>query len=79
MVYVEASDENRARAIERWSLPPEQVFRSLEEAVERVQASTTSDVGDSELDVATLVSVRESCGCCGCRVGGVTLDEAEKF
>jgi len=42
--YVEAAPENRARAIERWSLPKEQVFSSLEEAVGRVQADFVMDV-----------------------------------
>src|SRR5437879_2492509 len=44
VAYVEAAEENRARAIERWGLPIEQVFESLEEAVGRVQADFVMDV-----------------------------------
>jgi predicted dehydrogenase len=44
VAYVEAADENRARAIERWGLPADQVFKSLEEAVGQVQADFVMDV-----------------------------------
>jgi predicted dehydrogenase len=44
VAYVEVADENRARAIERWDLPADRVFKSLEEAAGRVQADFVMDV-----------------------------------
>src|SRR5262249_31864965 len=44
VAYVEPADENRARAIERWSLPADRVFRSLAEAAGRVAADFVMDV-----------------------------------
>src|SRR5436190_15240251 len=42
--YVEAADANRTRAIERWGLPADRVFASLEEAAEKVEADFVMDV-----------------------------------
>jgi predicted dehydrogenase len=44
VAYVEPVEENRSRAVKRWSLPADQVFRSLEEAVGTVQADFVMDV-----------------------------------
>src|SRR5437870_12500827 len=44
VAYVEPMDQNRAHAIERWGLPPDRVFRTLEEAVEKVSANFVMDV-----------------------------------
>ena len=44
VAYVEVMDENRARAIERWELPPDRVFKSLEEAAAKVDADFVMDV-----------------------------------
>jgi predicted dehydrogenase len=44
VAYVEVADENRARAIERWNLPADRVFKSLEDAAARVEADFVMDV-----------------------------------
>jgi predicted dehydrogenase len=44
VAYVEAADANRTRAIERWGLPVDRVFASLEEAVGKVDADFVMDV-----------------------------------
>src|SRR2546426_12092989 len=41
VAYVEAADENRARAIERWELPPHRGFKFLAEGAEPVEADFT--------------------------------------
>src|SRR5438309_5992490 len=44
VAYVEAAEVNRARAMDSWRLSPNQVFSSLEEAVEHVDADFVMDV-----------------------------------
>jgi predicted dehydrogenase len=44
VAYVEPMEANRARAIERWGVPADRVFNTLEEAVERKQADFAMDV-----------------------------------
>jgi predicted dehydrogenase len=44
VAYVEPAEGNRTRAIERWGLPADRVFTSLEEAVGRVEADFVMDV-----------------------------------
>jgi predicted dehydrogenase len=44
VAYVEPAESNRARAVERWGVPADRIFPSLEAAVERVQADFVMDV-----------------------------------
>src|ERR1051326_4149897 len=44
VAYVEPMDQNRVRAIERWGLPPDRVFRTLEDAAEKAPADFVMDV-----------------------------------
>src|SRR5205809_201300 len=47
IAYVESAEANRARAIERWGLPPDKIFASLEEAVGQVDILFTMPWADS--------------------------------
>jgi predicted dehydrogenase len=44
VAYVEPMEQNRARAIERWGVPADRIFPSLEEATGKVQADFVMDV-----------------------------------